>query len=100
MGKNKREKFVEIEEEKANLKGDYGNLSMLMGLYFLQGIISGITSAIPILLQNRGASYKQQALFSIAQYPFSSEILKNSKLFLYFIEIFSVKVLWSPIVDC
>lgn len=66
---------VEDEEEKSNLKGDYTNMALLLGLYFLQGIISGVTSAIPILLQNRGVSYKQQALFSIAQYPFSSEIL-------------------------
>ena len=55
--------IVEEEEEKSNLKGDYTNMALLLGLYFLQGIISGITSAIPILLQNRGVSYKQQALF-------------------------------------
>lgn len=67
----------ENEEEKANLKGDYRNMALLLGLYFLQGTISGITTAIPILLQNRGVSYKQQALFSIAQYPFSCENFPN-----------------------
>lgn len=67
----------ENEEEKANLKGDYRNMALLLGLYFLQGTISGITTAIPILLQNRGVSYKQQALFSIAQYPFSRENFPN-----------------------
>lgn len=60
-------------EEKANLKGDYGNMASLLGLYFMQGIISGLTSAVPILLQNRGVTYKQQALLSIAHYPFSSK---------------------------
>jgi MFS transporter, PAT family, solute carrier family 33 (acetyl-CoA transportor), member 1 len=69
----KVESLVE-NEEKSNLKGDYGNMALLLSLYFLQGTISGLTAAIPILLQNRGVSYKQQALFSVAQYPFSRKI--------------------------
>lgn len=67
-----KNKMSERIEEKSNLKGDYGNMATLLGLYFIQGIISGLTSAVPILLQNRGVTYKQQAIFSIAQYPFSS----------------------------
>lgn len=38
------ENAVVVEEEKSNLKGDYTNMALLLGLYFLQGIISGITS--------------------------------------------------------
>jgi MFS transporter, PAT family, solute carrier family 33 (acetyl-CoA transportor), member 1 len=37
----------------------------------MQGIPIGITAAIPILLQNRGVSYKDQAAFSFAFYPFT-----------------------------
>lgn len=47
----------------------------------LPGIPLGLISAIPMLLQNRGASYSQQAEFSFAYWPFS------------------LKLLWAPIVD-
>lgn len=60
-------------EEKSNLKGDYLNMASLLGLYFMQGIVSGLASSVQILLQNRGVTYKQQAIYSIAYYPFSSE---------------------------
>lgn len=59
-------------EEAANLKGDYGNVAILLFLYILQGIPLGISSAVRLLLQNRGVSYKDQALFSLASYPFTS----------------------------
>lgn len=59
--------------EKSDLTGDYGNIAILFFLYLLQGIPLGVGQAIPMLLQNRGASYKQQAEFSFAYWPFSSE---------------------------
>lgn len=43
-----------------DLRGDRTNIAILLFLYLLQGIPIGLTSAIPMLLQNRGASYKQQ----------------------------------------
>ena len=46
--------------EPSNLKGDYGNLAILFFLYLLQGIPIGLSAAIPMLIQNRGAGYKQQ----------------------------------------
>jgi PAT family acetyl-CoA transporter-like MFS transporter 1 len=61
------------EPEKSNLDGDYHNVALLLLLYLLQGIPQGISLAIPILLQNRGVSYTDQAGFSIAFFPFSSE---------------------------
>lgn len=61
------------EEEESNLKGDYRNVAILLFLYILQGIPLGISSAVRILLQNRGVSYKEQALFSLAAYPFTSK---------------------------
>lgn len=60
--------------EKSDLTGDYGNIAILFFLYLLQGIPLGVGQAIPMLLQNRGASYKQQAEFSFAYWPFSREL--------------------------
>lgn len=33
----------------------------------------GVSSAIPILLQNRGVTYAEQAIFTFAFYPFTCE---------------------------
>lgn len=63
--------------EKSDLTGDYGNIAILFFLYLLQGIPLGVGQAIPMLLQNRGASYKQQAEFSFAYWPFSSESISH-----------------------
>lgn len=70
-----------FEHEKPDIRGDRANIALLFFLYLLQGIPIGLTSAIPMLLQNRGASYSQQAEFSFATWPFS------------------LKLLWAPIVD-
>lgn len=47
--------------EPSDLRGDYLNFAILFFLYLLQGIPLGIGQSIPLLLQNRGASYKEQA---------------------------------------
>nr|XP_008197242.1 PREDICTED: acetyl-coenzyme A transporter 1 [Tribolium castaneum]XP_971594.2 PREDICTED: acetyl-coenzyme A transporter 1 [Tribolium castaneum] len=65
----------------SNLKGDKQNIALLLCLYTLQGIPLGLSSAIPMILQNRGVSYKQQAEFSFVTWPFS------------------LKLLWAPLVD-
>lgn len=65
----------------SNLKGDYGNIAFLLLLYVLQGIPIGLSSAVPLLLQNRKVSYSEQALFSFVTWPFS------------------LKLLWAPVVD-
>ncbi|XP_018323902.1 acetyl-coenzyme A transporter 1 isoform X2 [Agrilus planipennis] len=67
---------------KSNLKGDRLNIALLFFLYTLQGIPLGLSAAIPMMLQNRGISYKQQAEFSFVNWPFS------------------LKLLWAPVVDC
>jgi MFS transporter, PAT family, solute carrier family 33 (acetyl-CoA transportor), member 1 len=84
--------------EKSDLNGEWGNIAILFFLYLLQGIPLGIGQAIPMLLQNRGASYKQQAEFSFAYWPFSRKIFRiiNDEYFKLFIP---VKLLWAPIVD-
>jgi hypothetical protein len=50
-------------EVPSDLRGDRCNIAILFFLYLLQGIPLGLTAAIPMLLQNRGASYKQQVGF-------------------------------------
>lgn len=48
------------ESPRSNIKGDEKNILLLFFLYTLQGIPLGLSAAIPMILQNRGASYKQQ----------------------------------------
>lgn len=67
--------------EPCNLEGDYLNLCLLVFLYVLQGIPLGLAGSIPLILQQRKASYAQQAVFSFVTWPFS------------------IKLLWAPIVD-
>lgn len=69
------------KHEETDIRGDRANVALLFFLYLLQGIPLGLTSAIPMLLLNRGVTYKQQAEFSIVTWPFS------------------MKLLWAPIVD-
>ncbi|XP_038209733.1 acetyl-coenzyme A transporter 1 [Zerene cesonia] len=70
-----------VNNERSNIKGDEWNIAVLLFLYALQGIPLGLAGAIPMLLQNRGITYTQQAEFSFVNWPFS------------------VKLLWAPIVD-
>lgn len=44
--------------DETDIRGDRGNIAILFFLYLLQGIPIGLAAAIPMLLQNRGASYK------------------------------------------
>ncbi|XP_034656430.1 acetyl-coenzyme A transporter 1 [Drosophila subobscura] len=76
-----KEPLAEKDEGTPDIRGDRRNIAILLFLYILQGIPIGLIAAIPMLLQNRGASYKQQAEFSFAYWPFS------------------LKLLWAPIVD-
>ncbi|KAK0394552.1 hypothetical protein QR680_000802 [Steinernema hermaphroditum] len=64
-----------------NLKGDFSSICLLLFLYLLQGIPLGLIAAIPLILQGKHVSYKDQAIFSFAYWPFS------------------LKLLWAPIVD-
>jgi PAT family acetyl-CoA transporter-like MFS transporter 1 len=61
----------------ANLKGDKQNIALLLCLYTLQGIPLGLSSAIPMILQNRGVSYKQQVSPICAQNPIFTQLLSG-----------------------
>lgn len=76
------------EEEEGSSKGffelskkDQSNFLLLVLLYFLQGIPMGLAhGSVPFLLKNN-VSYSAIGVFSLAAYPYS------------------LKLLWSPIVD-
>ncbi|XP_012567090.1 acetyl-coenzyme A transporter 1 isoform X1 [Hydra vulgaris] len=78
-----REKIHEenVSNQQGNLSGDYKNVFILFLLYLLQGIPLGMGGSIPMILQNKNISYKDQAMFSLVFWPFS------------------LKLLWAPIVD-
>lgn len=75
------EEDPEPKVAKMSLKGDERNIAVLLFLYVLQGIPLGLAAAVPLILTNKHVSYRQQAEFSFAYWPFS------------------VKLLWAPLVD-
>ncbi|XP_026087080.1 acetyl-coenzyme A transporter 1-like [Carassius auratus] len=63
------------------IKGELGNVALLLFLYLLQGIPLGLAGSIPLIMQSKNVSYKDQAYFSFVFWPFS------------------LKLLWAPLVD-
>ncbi|KAI4873241.1 hypothetical protein NFI96_020580 [Prochilodus magdalenae] len=63
------------------IRGELGNISLLLFLYVLQGIPLGLAGSIPLIMQSKNVSYKDQAYFSFVFWPFS------------------LKLLWAPLVD-
>ncbi|XP_077421937.1 acetyl-coenzyme A transporter 1 [Vanacampus margaritifer] len=63
------------------IRTELGNVSLLLFLYVLQGIPLGLAGSIPLILQSKNVSYKDQAVFSFVFWPFS------------------LKLLWAPLVD-
>ncbi|KAM4627257.1 acetyl-coenzyme A transporter 1 isoform 1-T2 [Polymixia lowei] len=63
------------------IHSEVGNVSLLLFLYVLQGIPLGLAGSIPLILQSKNVSYKDQAFFSFVFWPFS------------------LKLLWAPLVD-
>ena len=61
---------------------DRVSMAVLLVLYTLQGIPMGLCSSLPVILKERGISFEDLALLSLASLPFS------------------LKLLWAPIVDC
>ena len=59
---NKLEEGVEFNgvHEPGDIRGDERNIVLLLFLYLLQGVPLGLCAAIPMILQNRHVSYKQQ----------------------------------------
>ena len=79
-----------IEKEDSSQVTDIGlgipmsdkiSMFLLLVLYTLQGIPMGLCMSLPIILKERGASYDDLTLLSLASTPFS------------------LKLLWAPLVD-
>jgi len=66
---------------KPSLKGEWKNIMLLCALYCLQGVPIGLAVSVPMYMQSKNATFKQQADFSLSSYPYS------------------LKLLWAPIVD-
>ncbi|KAL7309500.1 hypothetical protein PS15m_010371 [Mucor circinelloides] len=79
--KDDKKDDITIEEAQTLNPRDYGNFALLVTLYLLQGIPIGLCfGSIPFLLKAK-LSYSQIAIFSLSSWPYS------------------LKLLWSPIVD-
>ena len=62
---------------------EIGSISLLLFLYVLQGIPLGLSASIPMILQNRGVSYKEQVrATAIASYVSNSSYLTFERIFL------------------
>ncbi|KAI8900900.1 acetyl-coenzyme A transporter 1-domain-containing protein [Globomyces pollinis-pini] len=71
----------DLKTTKQDAKGDMGNIILLVILYLLQGVPLGLSfGSIPYILKSK-LNYSDLALFSLSSYPYS------------------LKLLWSPIVD-
>ncbi|KAI5611335.1 acetyl-coenzyme A transporter 1 [Silurus asotus] len=68
-------------KEHRGIRGELGNVCLLLFLYVLQGIPLGLAGSIPLIMQSKNVSYKDQAYFSFVFWPFS------------------LKLLWAPLVD-
>ncbi|XP_003441755.1 acetyl-coenzyme A transporter 1 [Oreochromis niloticus] len=66
---------------RSGIRGELGNVLLLLFLYVLQGIPLGLGGSIPLILQSKNVSYRDQAFFSFVFWPFS------------------LKLLWAPLVD-
>ena len=69
------------KKQAAGFRGDYGSIALLLLLYTLQGVPMGLSASVGFILQEKGASYAELGIFSLASWPFS------------------LKILWAPVVD-
>eukprot|EP01053_Blabericola_migrator_P010734 Blabericola_migrator_1__10733@NODE_613_length_7277_cov_58_358391_g446_i0_p2_GENE_NODE_613_length_7277_cov_58_358391_g446_i0NODE_613_length_7277_cov_58_358391_g446_i0_p2_ORF_typecomplete_len400_score39_56Acatn/PF13000_7/2_6e23BT1/PF03092_16/2_8e11MFS_2/PF13347_6/14MFS_2/PF13347_6/1_8e10_NODE_613_length_7277_cov_58_358391_g446_i059847183 len=74
---------IEIESRPTAVEPVYPwkQITLLFILYVIQAIPMGLSAVMPLVLQNRGASYTEIAFYGFASLPFS------------------LKLLWAPIVD-
>ncbi|XP_076138087.1 acetyl-coenzyme A transporter 1 [Alosa pseudoharengus] len=83
MDTEEEETLLWTEENKVRkgIKEELGSVLLLLFLYVLQGIPLGLAGSIPLIMQSKNVSYKDQAYFSFVFWPFS------------------LKLLWAPLVD-
>jgi len=82
-GKRKDTNAAQNQSQKRHLdlSGDKLNICLLLLLYTLQGVPMGLSSTVAFSLTEKGASFADQGVFSLASWPFS------------------LKILWAPMID-
>lgn len=73
MNGEQRDKMYEVSGG-SSIRKDVFNIMLLMLLYTLQGIPLGLTAALPFILSSRKVGYTDQAIFSLASWPFSLKV--------------------------
>lgn len=80
--KKEKQESAEQTEAKPSLKGEYGNIAVLLLLYTLQGIPMGLFGFVNMeVKQIFKDSFSEQGTFMLAAWPFS------------------LKIFWAPLVD-
>lgn len=74
---------IKLQAITTNLDGDYGNIVILLLLYMMQGLPFGIIHSLPMILQKRGVSYKDQAGLTFSHWPFASKRRRNRHFSFY-----------------
>ena len=71
-------KKKEDSPKNLDLTGERLNICLLLLLYTLQGVPMGLSSTVAFSLTEKGASFADQGVFSLASWPFSLKILLES----------------------
>ena len=69
------------EEPDLAAGGDYGNVALLLLLYFLQGVPMGLSQTLDLTMQEKRLPMQLQAIYALVSWPYS------------------LKMLWAPLVD-
>lgn len=60
----------------SSIARDRNSILLLLFLYILQGIPLGLAGSVPMVLQSRKVGYRQQAMFSLVTWPFSTALYR------------------------
>ncbi|KEG01341.1 MFS transporter, PAT family, solute carrier family 33 (acetyl-CoA transporter), member 1 [Plasmodium vinckei vinckei] len=78
--KQKTDDEKDYSKEKISNHTDFYNVIFLLLLYTIQGVPIGVSSVVPLIIQDK-VSYSQLSMLSLSSIPFS------------------LKLLWAPIID-
>ena len=74
-GTAQHEHDQETGRRQPSLKGEYGNLCILLVLYILQGIPMGLAMSVPLMLKEKGFGFSAKGQFSMASWPYGMKLL-------------------------
>jgi hypothetical protein len=76
--KKDAEEDVKKDEPKrkdVSIRKDLDTILFITYLYFLQGVVFGLSSVVPLILGEREVGYSEQGTFSFANWPFSIKLV-------------------------